>query len=95
MPSDKKPPTKLDPPLKVISFYKNDQEEKDFGDYMFDLLNSEKSDDDNLVHSNKGIVIAVDDDTDMLYMRPYNMEQQEIVFVMEKLKLSILANFEY
>jgi len=85
---------RLDPPLKVLSFYRNEEEEKDFGDHMYDLLNSENEEDKRLITSDKGIVIAVDSESDMLYMRPYGIENQEAVYLIEKLKLNLLVSIE-
>lgn len=90
----KKHPARLDPPLKVLSFYKNEKEEKDFGDFLYDLLNSEDKEEQKIIGSNKGIVIAVDEETDMLYMRPFMTENQEMNWLFDKLKLQLMINVE-
>ena len=84
--------TKLDPPLKVLSFYKNDQEEVDFGDFLYDITNSDREEDKHILEAKKGFLIAYNEETDMVTMRQFFLQNQEMVFFMEKIKMNILLN---
>jgi hypothetical protein len=86
--------TKLDPPLKVLSFHKNEHEEVDFGDFLYDLTNSDREDDQQILNAKKGFIVAYNEETDMLMMRQFFLENQAMVFFMEKIKLNIMLNGE-
>ena len=90
----KKHPGHLDPPLKVLSFYRNEEEPKDFGDWIYDLLNSDREDDKQIIESNKGMIISINEEDDMLHMKPFGMENQEINWIMDKIKMQLLVSIE-
>ena len=84
----------MDPPLKVLSFYKNEQEDKDLGDDLYDMINSDLEDDKRIISADKGMLISVDSETDMLYMRPFRVEVQEAIFLLERIKFNLMINME-
>lgn len=85
--------------LKVIEFTPREVEEPaDFGDVMHDIINAGEDEDDGRHHaisySQKGVILAWDQKTDMLLAHVHNMTNMELNYLLQRMIFNIHVDLE-
>jgi len=80
--------------LKVIEFTPKEEEEpEDFGDILHDIINAGEDEDSGRFHgisySQKGVVIAWDEKSDMLLAHVHNMTNMELNYLLQRMIINV------
>ena len=80
--------------LKVIPFQPKEEEEpEDFGDILHEIINAAEEEEEGRLHSisysQKGVVIAWDEKTDMMHAHVHNMNNMELNYLLQRMLINI------
>ena len=80
--------------LKVIQFQPKEKEEpEDFGDILHEIINAAEEEDEGRFHaisySQKGVVIAWDEKTDMMHAHVHNLNNMELNYLLQRMLINI------
>ena len=79
--------------LKVLEFVpKQEEEEDDFGDLLYEIINAEEEDNNNfhqITFSKKGLVLSWCEEEDMMHAQVHNMTNMEVNYLLQRFLINI------
>ena len=80
--------------LKILEFTPREEEKPDdFGDVLFEIINAGENEEEGRFHSisysPKGVVIAWDEENDMLHAHVHNLTNMEMNYLLQRMIINI------
>ena len=79
--------------LKVLEFVpKEEEEEEDFGDLLYEIINAGKEENNNfhqITYSKKGVVLSWSEEEDMMHAQIHNMTNMEVNYLLQRFLINI------